>query len=223
MATTSLSTSSYVYANTGVTYNPNTKILTAPNFSGSLSGNATSADYIRAYSASTTPGSGIKYLIHTNYTNITDAGGSGNKIELSPQGTSTTASALYIDANGNLYSKYDLANGKLVQQLNPSNVNKYAAKTVSITTDIGSCTGNINSSTGAINLDISSIIPNEATFDTKYVTLTTEQNVPAAKSFGSGIKLGTKADTTSVSYDDSGEGCRMEYNYTKKCLQFIFD
>lgn len=223
MATASSSTSASVYANTGVTYNPSTKILTAPTFSGSLSGNATSADYLRAYSASTTPGSGIKYLIHTNYTNVTDAGGSGNKIELSPQGTSTTASALYIDASGNIYTKYDLANGKIVKQLNPSNVNQYAAKTVSITTDIGSCTGNINSSTGAINLDISSIIPNEATFDTKYVTLTTEQNVPAAKSFGSGIKLGTKADTTSVSYDETGEGCRMEYNTTKKCLQFIFD
>lgn len=43
MGTANTSTSAYVYANTGVTYDPNTKVLTAPTFSGSFSGNATSA------------------------------------------------------------------------------------------------------------------------------------------------------------------------------------
>ena len=54
MGTASTSTSAYVYANTGVTYNPNTKVLVAPTFSGSFSGNATSATVATSLSTSTT-------------------------------------------------------------------------------------------------------------------------------------------------------------------------
>ena len=52
MGTASTSSSAYVYANTGVTYNPNTKILTAPTFSGSFSGTATNATCLNGQAAS---------------------------------------------------------------------------------------------------------------------------------------------------------------------------
>ena len=52
MGTASTSSSAYVYANTGVTYNPNTKILTAPTFSGSLNGTATNATSLNGQAAS---------------------------------------------------------------------------------------------------------------------------------------------------------------------------
>lgn len=52
MGTASTSSSASVYANTGVTYNPASKVLVAPTFSGSFSGTATNATCLNGQAAS---------------------------------------------------------------------------------------------------------------------------------------------------------------------------
>ena len=72
-------------------------------------------------------------------------------------------------------------------------------------------------------VDISNLLPGDEQYNGKYVSVTTSQNIPALKSFGEGLILGK--DTTSgtnTAFKEDQEGCKMIYNKTKKCVQFIF-
>lgn len=60
---------------------------------------------------------------------------------------------------------------------------------------------------------------NGNTITTKYATLDTQQNFKEIKSFGSGAVFGSNTSNTTF----SSTGCKIVYNATDECLDFIFN
>ena len=60
---------------------------------------------------------------------------------------------------------------------------------------------------------------NGNTITSKYATLDTQQNFKEVKSFGKGVVFGNNTSNTTYS---SG-GCKIVYNSTDECLDFIFN
>ena len=167
---------------------------------------ATMANAIKAEVPAAIPGT--EYFYAANKTLAFTSGGS----------TSNT----YISLDNAQISN----SGSIVQLVTNTNKSTYALTGLRFKSGVGGTDSayvdltTTQDANGVREVDISNLLPTSSTFTSEYVTLKTTQNIPTAKSFGSGITLGDNNSISQTVY--SSNGCTMKYNTTKKCVQFIF-
>jgi len=124
----------------------------------------------------------------------------------------------YIDLNSQQIQVTSSSNK--FQIVTNKNITDHAIQNLTLTSEYGTVVGNAAVGLSTVTVNINGLLPQTNSFDSQYVTLATAQNIPAAKSFGSGITLGKTNSQGAITY--TNQGCTMKYNDTKKCVQFIF-
>lgn len=187
--------------------------ITADYFSG-LASNATvatSANSVKVTNIISTGNTADTYklLIAGNSTitaNTSTAVHAFNEVSIDPDGYSVTVN--------NVTTKYPKISLGTVRVDGDDVVNKrnIGSMSVSYATTAGTAT-TATTATKAVQDG------NGNTITTKYATLDTQQNFKEIKSFGSGAVFGNNTSNTTY----SSTGCKIVYNATDECLDFIFN
>ena len=232
--------------NKGLFYNPSQQLLelegsfsasgniTAPTFTGDLVGNASTATkssmaYRLSASRETvasdvdsffingfSPVDGINKTSLINY--ATQSVGFYNVLSYS---TDSITVKLYTENDENEDT------GIITNVITDKNISAYNDRVKSITIKANDkeikSTSTLDSPD--VTLDITEIVPNASDLSDGLVTLKTKQNIPENKSFSNGITLNeqeaTNKDPDNIRYSATNS-CKIKYNKTKQCVQFIF-